>query len=114
MSDCLFCKFVRDEIPTRLAYRDDLVMAFEDINPQAPNHILIIPTKHIASVNELTAEDVETVGQMYLTAQKIAQARGFAVEGYRTVINVGPNAGQTVFHLHMHLLAGRAFRWPPG
>ena len=114
MSDCLFCKFVRDEIPTRLAYRDEKVMAFEDINPQAPNHILIIPTKHIASVNELTAEDSETVGQMYLIAQKIAQERGFAADGYRAVINTGPNAGQTVFHLHLHLLAGRALRWPPG
>jgi histidine triad (HIT) family protein len=114
MSDCLFCKFVRNELPTRLVYRDALVMAFEDINPQAPHHILIIPTKHIASVNELTAEDSETVGQMYLTAQKIAHDRGFAADGYRTVLNTGPNAGQTVFHMHLHLLAGRALRWPPG
>jgi histidine triad (HIT) family protein len=114
MSDCLFCKFVNNEIPTRLAYRDEHVMAFEDINPQAPTHVLIIPTKHITSINELTAEDAQTVGQIYLIAQKIARERGFATDGYRTVMNTGSNAGQTVLHMHLHLLAGRAFRWPPG
>jgi histidine triad (HIT) family protein len=114
MSDCLFCKFVRKEIPTREVYRDDNVLAFEDISPQAPHHILIIPTKHIASVNALSIEDAETVGQLYLAAQKIAKDRGFADDGYRAVINTGSNAGQTVFHMHVHLLAGRALRWPPG
>jgi len=114
MSDCLFCKFVRNEMPTREVLRNDAVLAFEDINPQAPHHILIIPVKHIASVNELTAADTETVGQMYLAAQKIAKERGFDQDGYRAVINTGANAGQTVFHVHLHLLAGRALRWPPG
>lgn len=114
MSDCLFCKFVRKELPTREIFRDERVLAFEDINPQAPYHILIIPNKHIASVNDLSPEDTETVGRMHLVAQKIAQEKGFSEDGYRIVVNTGLNAGQTVFHMHFHLLGGRAFRWPPG
>lgn len=114
MSECLFCKFVRKEIPTREVFRDDDVLAFEDINPQAPHHILIIPTRHIASVNDLTEGDVAAMGKLHLVAKEIARDRGLAEDGYRLVLNTGPNAGQTVFHIHLHLLGGRTFRWPPG
>lgn len=112
MTDCLFCKMVAGEIQPDIVYQDDDVLAFNDINPQAPNHILIIPKAHIATLNEL--EDRQLAGHMLLTVKKIAQQLGLAEEGYRTVINCNTNGGQEVYHLHLHLLGGRKMAWPPG
>lgn len=114
MSDCLFCKIIAGEIPSEKVYENDLVYAFKDINPQAPLHVLIIPKKHISTTNDLVADDAETVGQMYLAAKEIAANEGEAENGYRTVMNCGENAHQLVFHMHLHLMAGRKFTWPPG
>jgi histidine triad (HIT) family protein len=113
MSDCLFCKIIRGEIPTKKVYEDDHVFAFEDVNPQAPTHVLIIPKKHIAGLKEAQDKDAEIIGYSQLAAAKIARQRGIE-KGYRTVYNVGPGAGQSVFHLHLHLLGGRTLGWPPG
>lgn len=113
MADCLFCKIIRGEIPTKKVYEDEHVFVFEDINPQAPTHVLIIPKKHIVGLKEAKAEDAEILGYCQLTAAKIARQRGIE-SGYRTVYNVGPGAGQSVFHLHLHLLGGRNLGWPPG
>ena len=112
-SDCLFCKIARKEILSKIAYEDDEIFAFEDISPQAPTHILICPKKHFASLNEASAEDQNVLGKLQLVAAKIARERDL-LDGYRTIINNGRGAGQSVFHLHVHLLGGRAFRWPPG
>ena len=112
--DCLFCRIIAKEIPSTIVYEDDQMIAFEDINPQAPTHILVLPRKHIASLNEITPEDAPLVGHMHLVAAKIARQRGIAESGYRTVLNNGRGAGQSVFHLHLHLLGGRGMRWPPG
>ncbi len=114
MSDCLFCKIIEGSIDAKCVYEDEHVLAFNDINPQAPLHILIIPKKHIATTNDILPEDVETIGSMSLAAAKIALQEGVADKGYRTVVNCGEGAGQTVFHLHMHVLAGRSLAWPPG
>jgi histidine triad (HIT) family protein len=113
MADCLFCKIIRGEIPTKKVYEDERVFIFEDINPQAPTHVLIIPKKHIVGLKEAKPEDAEILGYCQLTAAKIARQRGIE-NGYRTVFNVGPGAGQSVFHLHLHLLGGRNLGWPPG
>jgi len=113
MADCLFCKIIRGEIPTKKVYEDDRVFAFDDINPQAPTHVLIIPKKHITGLKEAKPEDAETIGYTQLAAANIARQRGIE-KGYRTVYNVGPGAGQSVFHLHLHLLGGRNLGWPPG
>ncbi len=112
-SDCLFCKIARKEILSKIAYEDDEIFAFEDISPQAPTHILICPKKHFASLDEASVEDQSVLGRLQLTAAKIARERNL-LDGYRTIINSGRGAGQSVFHLHVHLLGGRAFRWPPG
>jgi len=112
-SDCLFCKIARKEILSKIAYEDDDIFAFEDISPQAPTHILICPKKHFASLNEASAEDQNVLGKLQLVAAEIARERNL-LDGYRTIINNGRGAGQSVFHLHVHLLGGRAFRWPPG
>ena len=112
--DCLFCRIIAKEIPSKIVYEDDQMIAFEDINPQAPTHILVVPRRHIASLNEVTPEDALLVGHLHLVAAKIAHARGIAESGYRTVVNNGRGAGQSVFHLHLHLLGGRGMRWPPG
>ncbi len=112
-SDCLFCKIARKEILSKIAYEDDEIFAFEDISPQAPTHILICPKKHFASLNDATAEEQSLLGKLQLAAAQIARERNL-LEGYRTIINNGRGAGQSVFHLHVHLLGGRAFRWPPG
>ena len=112
-SDCLFCKIARKEILSKIAYEDDEIFAFEDISPQAPTHILICPKKHFASLNEANAEDQSVLGKLQLAAAEIARERNL-LDGYRTIINNGRGAGQSVFHLHVHLLGGRAFRWPPG
>jgi histidine triad (HIT) family protein len=114
MSDCLFCKFVSGELTPDTVYEDDDVLAFRDINPQAPCHVLIIPKKHIATLNDLTAEDAELMGKLYLAAAKVAKQEGLDEAGYRTLINCNEQAGQTVFHIHLHLLGGRRMNWPPG
>ncbi|MCG7948353.1 MAG: histidine triad nucleotide-binding protein [Candidatus Thiodiazotropha taylori] len=114
MSDCLFCKFVSGEISPQTVYEDDDVLAFRDINPQAPCHVLIIPKKHISTLNDLTEEDAELVGKLYLAATKVAKQEGVDEAGYRTVMNCNEQAGQTVFHIHLHLLGGRRMNWPPG
>lgn len=111
-SDCLFCKIAAKQIPAKTVYEDADVFAFEDINPQAPTHVLVCPKKHFASLEHATAEEEAALGKVALVAAKIA--RGRKLGSYRTVINTGTGAGQTVFHLHLHLLGGRAFHWPPG
>ncbi len=112
-ADCLFCKICRKEIPAKLVHEDADVFAFEDINPQAPTHILICPRRHFESLNEATAGDQAVLGKIQMIAAKLARERNL-LGGYRTVVNTGRGAGQTVFHLHLHLLGGRAFHWPPG
>ncbi|WP_018146144.1 histidine triad nucleotide-binding protein [Thioalkalivibrio sp. AKL6] len=114
MTDCVFCKIVAGEIPARVVFEDDAVLAFEDLNPQAPEHVLVIPKKHIATLNELSAAEAPVIGQMARAAAEIARDRGFAENGYRTVMNCNDHGGQTVYHIHMHVLAGRALSWPPG
>lgn len=111
--DCLFCKIIAGQIPAKKVYEDDKVFAFEDINPQAPTHVLIVPKRHIAGLKEATAEDSAILGYMQLLAAKLGREREIE-DGYRTVFNVGPRSGQSVFHLHLHLLGGRDLRWPPG
>lgn len=111
--DCLFCRLIRGEIPTNKVYEDSETFVFEDIDPQAPTHLLIIPKKHIAGLKEAKSEDADVIGKMHLVAAKLARER-IIENGYRTVLNVGPGAGQSVFHLHLHLLGGRSLGWPPG
>jgi histidine triad (HIT) family protein len=113
MDDCLFCKIGRKEIPAKLVYEDEEIFAFEDIQPQAPTHILICPRKHLVSLTDAAAEDTRMLGRLQFIAAKLAGERKLT-DGYRTVVNNGRGAGQSVFHLHLHLLGGRAFRWPPG
>ena len=112
--DCLFCKIIAGEIPSAKVYEDDKVLAFRDIEPQAPVHILIIPKEHIASANELNEENASVVGHIYAVAAKIAKEEGIAEGGYRIVNNCGVDGGQTVGHLHFHMLGGRSLAWPPG
>lgn len=111
---CLFCKIASKEIPSKIIYEDNDVFAFEDINPQAPLHTLIVPKKHIATLLEITTEDHTLVGKMFQTANQIAKDKGVDERGFRTVMNCNHEAGQSVYHLHLHLLAGRPMRWPPG
>ena len=113
MTDCLFCRIIRGEVPSRKVHEDDHVFAFEDIHPQGPTHVLIVPKKHIAGLKEATTEDSALIGLCHLAAARIARDRSIE-DGYRTVLNVGPQAGQSVFHLHVHLIGGRALSWPPG
>jgi histidine triad (HIT) family protein len=113
MDDCLFCKIGRKEIPAKLVYEDDRLFAFDDIQPQAPTHVLICPRKHLASLADATPQDGALLGELQLVAAKLAADRNL-LDGYRTVVNNGLGAGQSVFHLHLHLLGGRGFRWPPG
>ena len=114
MPDCLFCKIVSGDIPATLVHQDDRLVAFKDINPQAPLHVLIIPRRHIPSLNDLGREDDDLVGEMVRRAAAIAREHGHADRGYRTVFNCNADAGQTVFHIHLHVLGGRAMSWPPG
>ncbi len=114
MSDCLFCKIIAHEIPGTFLYEDDVLVVLQDVNPQAPLHALVIPRKHIATITDLTLEDDALVGEMIRRAGSIARERGFQDRGYRTVFNCNREAGQTVFHIHLHLLGGRPMRWPPG
>ena len=110
---CLFCRIIKGEAPSKKVYEDDRTFAYQDINPQAPTHILIIPKRHIRGLKEATAEDSADVGYCHVVAAKLGRERGIE-NGYRTVVNVGPGAGQSVFHLHVHLIGGRRLGWPPG
>jgi len=114
MSDCLFCRILKGEIPASVIYEDDHVVAFNDINPQAPLHALVVPRRHIATLNDLSPEDDALVGEMIRRGAAIAKDRGYADRGFRTVFNTNAGAGQTVFHIHLHVLGGRSFTWPPG
>ena len=114
MSDCLFCKIRDAQIPAKVLYRDELCLAFEDINPEAPMHALVIPSRHIPTLNDLGLDDREAIGHMHWVAAKLARDRGYADSGYRTLINCNRDGGQRVFHVHMHVLAGRPLDWPPG
>jgi len=114
MSNCLFCKIANKEIDSDIVFEDDHVVAFNDINPQAPHHILIIPRKHIATINDIDMTDTGVLGNLLIAAKNIAKQLGVAENGYRVVMNCNHDAGQTVFHLHLHFLAGRPLHWPPG
>ncbi|AZZ90221.1 HIT domain-containing protein [Hahella sp. KA22] len=113
MSETIFSKIIKREIPADIIYEDEFCLAFNDINPQAPVHFLVIPKKPIATINDIEEEDRELVGHLYIAAAKIAQEKGFADDGYRVVMNCNENAGQTVFHIHLHVLAGKPLGWPP-
>ena len=114
MPDCLFCRIIAGEIPGAIVYQDDRIVAFKDINPQAPMHLLVVPRQHIASLNDLSAADDGIVGEMNRRAAALAAEHGHADRGYRTVFNCNADAGQTVFHIHLHVLGGRRLGWPPG
>jgi histidine triad (HIT) family protein len=114
MADCLFCKIVRREIPATIVYEDERVAAFNDIDPQAPTHVLVVPKRHIETLNELGTEDDRLIGELVRRAAAIAGERGLSAGGYRTVFNTNRDAGQTVLHIHLHLLGGRTMAWPPG
>ncbi len=114
MTDCLFCKMVSGEITPDSVYEDDDVLAFRDIDPQAPTHVLIVPKQHVATINDLNPGNAELIAKMMLAAARVAQQEGFAEQGYRTLVNCNADGGQTVFHIHMHLLGGRVMGWPPG
>ena len=113
-SDCLFCRIAAGDIPAEVVMTTPDLVAFRDINPQAPTHILIIPREHITTVSELRPSDAEIMGKLFLAAQELARTEGIEEGGFRMVVNAGADAGQTVFHVHMHLLGGRGMRWPPG
>ena len=113
-SDCLFCKILDGDIPADIIYESEHAIAFRDINPQAPTHVLIIPREHIATINALDERSAQFVGSLFLAAKQIAQQEGIAESGYRVAMNCNAGAGQTVFHLHLHLLGGRTLSWPPG
>ncbi|NOR35443.1 MAG: HIT domain-containing protein [Woeseiaceae bacterium] len=112
--DCLFCKILNGDVPADIVYESDSAIAFRDVSPQAPTHVLVIPRKHIATINDLGEDDQEIVGSLYLAAKDIARAEGLSDEGYRAVMNCNEGAGQSVFHIHLHVLGGRALSWPPG
>ncbi len=114
MSEDLFLKIISREIPADIVFENDDVMAFRDVNPQAPLHVLVIPKLHIRTINDIQPQDAELIGKLFLAAQDIAAEQGIAEDGYRVVMNCNAAAGQTVFHIHLHLLAGRQFSWPPG
>jgi histidine triad (HIT) family protein len=112
--DCLFCKIIERQVPGALVYQDERVVAIKDINPQAPMHVLVVPRRHIATLDDLTTEDDGLVGEMIRRGAAIAAEHGHSARGYRTVFNCNAGAGQTVFHIHLHVLGGRTFSWPPG
>lgn len=114
MSDCIFCKIARGEMDTKLIYEDDQVVAFNDMEPQAPVHLLIIPKKHISTLLDISAEDQELIGHIYRVAAKLARENDIAEDGFRLVSNCNENGGQSVYHIHFHLLGGRSMQWPPG
>jgi histidine triad (HIT) family protein len=112
--DCLFCKIVAGDIPADIIHESDTVMGFRDISPQAPTHVLLIPRRHISTINDLEQGDREVIGDLYLAAKAVAAAEGLSEPGYRVVMNCNEEAGQSVFHIHLHLLGGRGLGWPPG
>jgi histidine triad (HIT) family protein len=114
MADCIFCKMVSGEIQPDIVYEDEDVLAFRDANPTAPTHVLVIPKQHIATTNDLDKESAGIVGKLYLAAKQVAGNDGIAERGYRMVMNCNPEAGQSVYHIHLHVLGGRAMNWPPG
>ena len=113
-SDCLFCKILAGDVPAELVYESNEAIAFRDINPQAPSHVLIIPRQHIETINDLGPGDAALIGNLFLVAQQVAKDEGIAENGYRVVMNCNSDAGQTVFHIHLHMLGGRRLNWPPG
>ena len=114
MSDCLFCKILDGDIPADIIFESATAIAFRDINPQAPTHVLIIPRQHISTINDISEADQSLVGSLFTAAREIAVSEGLSDDGYRVVMNCNEAAGQTVFHIHLHLLGGRSFNWPPG
>jgi len=114
MDDCIFCKIISKEIPAKVVYEDDLILAFDDINPKAPVHTLIIPKKHFSSLNEVTPSQQALLGHIFVKAKEIAGKKGVGESGYRIVLNTGGDSGQDVFHIHFHVLGGRRMAWPPG
>jgi len=111
--DCLFCKIVAGDIPADIVYESDTALAFRDINPQSPTHVLVIPRKHISTINDIGVDDETLIGSLYTAAREIAAAEGIADDGYRAVMNCNESAGQSVFHIHLHLLGGKRMGWPP-
>jgi histidine triad (HIT) family protein len=114
MSDCLFCKICAGQIPATVTYRDDDVLAFKDISPKSPFHQLVIPLRHLPSLTQARAEDAALLGKLMIVASRLAAEAGFADSGFRVIMNAGPDAGQTVPHVHLHAMAGRSLGWPPG
>jgi histidine triad (HIT) family protein len=114
MTDCTFCRIASKRLPAKIVYEDEQVIAFEDVNPQAPVHVLVIPRKHIPTSLEIAQEDHELIGHMLRAANEIARGKNIAERGFRLVMNTNPEAGQTVYHMHIHVLGGRAMHWPPG
>jgi len=114
MDECIFCRIIDRKIPAKIVFEDDRAVAIEDLHPQAPTHLLVIPRQHLPSLKEATADDELLLGHLHLVAAELARGRGLEANGYRTVINSGVGAGQSVFHLHVHVLGGRPFHWPPG
>lgn len=114
MPDCIFCKIIKKEIPAKIVHEDDMVIAFEDVNPQAPVHLLVVPRKHIPTLLDLTPEDNQLIGHIFLTANNLAKNKGISVSGFRTVFNCNKDAGQAVYHIHLHIFGGRRMAWPPG
>lgn len=114
MTDCLFCKIIDGEVEADIVHRDERVVGFHDINPQAPHHVLFVPREHVATSNDLTPDNVDLVGALFLAAGQYARDNGIAGDGWRAVINCNEGAGQSVFHIHLHLLGGRPMHWPPG
>lgn len=114
MADCLFCKIATNKIPSKIVYTDKNVLAFEDTNPQAPVHVLVIPRKHISTTLDITEDDNALVGRLFQVANVIAKEKGIAERGFRLVMNTNPEAGQSVYHIHLHVLGGRQMHWPPG
>jgi histidine triad (HIT) family protein len=114
MSDCLFCRISNGQIPAKIVYQDDKAMAFEDIHPEAPIHVIIIPKKHIPTALDITDEDQDIMGYLYLVAKKIAINKSLTKDGFRLVVNCGKSGGQEILHIHIHMLGGRLFSWPPG
>ncbi len=114
MAKCVFCRMVDGEIKPDVVYEDEAVLAFRDTNPQSPTHVLLIPKEHIATTNDLDDDNVDIIGRLYLAAKQVAADEGIAERGYRMVMNCNPEAGQSVYHIHLHLLGGRSMNWPPG
>jgi histidine triad (HIT) family protein len=114
MADCLFCRIVSKKVPAKIIYEDERVLAFDDINPQAPVHILVIPKKHISTTLDIEDGDNALIGHLFQTAGEVAKGKGIAKRGFRLVVNTNPEAGQTVYHVHIHILGGRHMHWPPG